>query len=108
MPDGLALYYSVSANPYEELLNFLGRYVEGFASSRAGARAAAARRPCRHRDDLRGAGQGDDERAGIAAGATISLESEGEAAARSRRAAARHPAEARGSSERPFTIEAGE
>src|ERR687888_516083 len=30
MPDGLALYYSVSANPYEPLLNFIGRYVEGF------------------------------------------------------------------------------
>ena len=30
MPDGLALYYSVTANPYEPLLNFIGRYVEGF------------------------------------------------------------------------------
>src|SRR5207253_9893743 len=30
MPDGLALYYSVSANPYEPLLNFIGRYVDGF------------------------------------------------------------------------------
>src|ERR1044071_3280005 len=30
MPDGVALYYSVSANPYVDLLNFLGRYVEGF------------------------------------------------------------------------------
>ena len=25
MPDGLAIYYSVSANPYEELLRFIGR-----------------------------------------------------------------------------------
>ena len=30
MPDGLALYYSVTANPYEPLLEFLGRYVDGF------------------------------------------------------------------------------
>src|SRR3982751_4494328 len=30
MPDGLALYYSVTANPYVPLLNFLGRYVDGF------------------------------------------------------------------------------
>ena len=30
MPDGLAVYYSVTANPYEPLLNFVGRYVEGF------------------------------------------------------------------------------
>ena len=30
MPDGLAVFYSVSANPNEELLNFLGRYVDGF------------------------------------------------------------------------------
>ena len=32
MPDGLALYYAVTANPYEPLLNFIGRYVDGFRS----------------------------------------------------------------------------
>src|SRR3954470_6066082 len=30
MADGIGLYYSVTANPYEPLLEFLGRYVDGF------------------------------------------------------------------------------
>ena len=30
MTDGIALHYSVTANPYEPLLEFLGRYVDGF------------------------------------------------------------------------------
>src|SRR5881398_339530 len=30
MADGIALHYSVTANPYEPLLEFLGRYVDGF------------------------------------------------------------------------------
>src|SRR3954453_18160346 len=81
MPDGLALYYSVSANPYEPLLNFIGRYVEGFRGGSKGGleglnRAAVAGIPM----TLAGPGKGDDElEAGIAAGATISVESEGEA-----------------------------
>src|SRR5205809_7742485 len=81
MPDGLALYYSVSANPYEELLNFIGRYVEGFRVVSKGEldrlkRAELAGIPM----TFAGPGKGDDElEAGIAAGATISVESEGEA-----------------------------
>lgn len=82
MPDGLAVNYSVTANPYEPLLNFLGRYVDGFRVvsrgelehlKRAGLAAIGT--------TFAGPGKGEDElEAGIAAGATISLESEGEAA----------------------------
>ena len=81
MPDGLALFYSVSANPYEPLLNFIGRYVEGFRVVSKGElerlkRAELAGIPM----TFAGPGKGDDElEAGIAAGATISVESEGEA-----------------------------
>jgi diaminopimelate decarboxylase len=81
MPDGLAVYYSVSANPYEPLLNFLGRYVEGFRVVSRGElehlkRAGLAGIPM----TFAGPGKRDDElEAGIAAGATISVESEGEA-----------------------------
>jgi len=81
MPDGLAVYYSVTANPYEPLLNFLGRYVEGFRVVSKGElerlkRAELAGIPM----TFAGPGKGDDElEAGIAAGATISVESEGEA-----------------------------
>lgn len=81
MPDGLAIYYSVTANPHEELLNFLGRYVDGFRVVSRGElerlkRAELAGIPM----TFAGPGKGDDElEAGIAAGATISIESEGEA-----------------------------
>src|SRR3954463_4573137 len=81
MPDGLALYYSVTANPYEPLLNFIGRYVDGFRIVSRGElerlkRAELAGIPM----TFAGPGKGDDELdAGIAAGATISVESEGEA-----------------------------
>ncbi|MGN6849642.1 MAG: pyridoxal-dependent decarboxylase, exosortase A system-associated [Sphingomicrobium sp.] len=82
MPDGLAIYYSVSANPYEPLLNFLGRYVDGFRVVSKGEldhlkRAGLAGIGM----TFAGPGKGDDElEKGIAAGATISVESEGEAA----------------------------
>ena len=81
MPDGLALYYSVSANPWEELLQFLGRYVDGFRVVSRGElehlkRAGLAGIPM----TFAGPGKRDDElEAGIAAGATISVESEREA-----------------------------
>lgn len=82
MPDGLAIYYSVSANPYEPLLNFLGRYVDGFRVVSRGEldhlkRAGLAGIGM----TFAGPGKGEDElEKGIAAGATISVESEGEAA----------------------------
>jgi diaminopimelate decarboxylase len=81
MPDGLAIYYSVTANPYEELLNFIGRYVEGFRVVSKGEldhlrRAGLAGISM----TFAGPGKRDEElEAGIAAGATISVESEGEA-----------------------------
>lgn len=81
MPDGLAVYYSVTANPYEPLLNFLGRYVDGFRVVSRGElerlkRAELAGIPM----TFAGPGKRDDElEAGIAANATISVESEGEA-----------------------------
>ena len=81
MPDGLQLYYCVTANPYEPLLNFLGQICRRFPSRvprRAGASQAGGSR--RIGMTFAGPGKLDDElEAGIAAGATISLESEGEA-----------------------------
>lgn len=81
MPDGLALYYSVSANPNQELLEFLGRYVEGFRVVSGGElerlkRARLAGIPM----TFAGPGKMDSELdAGVTAGATVSVESEGEA-----------------------------
>jgi diaminopimelate decarboxylase len=81
MPDGLAIYYSVSANPYEPLLNFIGRYVDGFRVVSRGelehlTRAGLAGIGM----TFAGPGKTDQElELGIAAGATISVESEGEA-----------------------------
>ena len=81
MPDGIALYYAVTANPWEPLLSFLGRYVDGFRVVSGGEiehlkRADLAGIPM----TFAGPGKRDDElEAGIAAGATISIESEGEA-----------------------------
>lgn len=81
MPDGLSVYYSVTANPYEPLLEFLGRYVDGFRVVSKGEldrlkRAELAGIPM----TFAGPGKRDEEiAAGIEAGATISVESEGEA-----------------------------
>ena len=81
MPAGLSVYYSVTANPSEELLGFIGRYIDGFRVVSKGEldrlkRAGLAGIPM----TFAGPGKGDDElEAGIAAGATISVESEGEA-----------------------------
>ena len=81
MPSGINLYYSVSANPCQELLQFIGRYVEGFRVVSAGEierlqRAELGGIPM----TFAGPGKGDSElEAAIHAGATISLESEGEA-----------------------------
>src|SRR6266567_833763 len=81
MPDGLALYYSVSANPYEPLLNFIGRYVDGFrVVSRGELEHLKKAGLAGIGMTFAGPGKRDDElEAGIAAGATISVESDGEA-----------------------------
>ena len=79
---GVSLYYSVTANPYEPLLNFIGRYVEGFRIVSLGE-LERLKRAGLHGIPIYFAGPGkrDEElEAGIAAGATISVESEGEAA----------------------------
>lgn len=81
MPDGLSVFYSVTANPSEELLGFIGRYIDGFRVVSRGEldrlkHAGLAGLPI----TFAGPGKRDEElEAGIAAGATISVESEGEA-----------------------------
>ena len=82
MADGIGLYYSVTANPYEPLLEFLGRYVDGFRIVSHGElrrlqEAQLAGIPI----NFAGPGKLDAElEAAVKAGATISVESEGEAA----------------------------
>jgi len=81
MADGIGLYYSVTANPYEPLLEFLGRYVDGF---RIVSRGELARLQDAKLDGIpinfAGPGKLDVElEAAVRAGATISVESEGEA-----------------------------
>ena len=82
MVDGIALHYSVTANPYEPLLEFLGRYVDGFRIVSLGElkrlqSAGLAGIPI----NLAGPGKLDLElEAAVKAGATVSVESEGEAA----------------------------
>ncbi|MEO7276793.1 MAG: pyridoxal-dependent decarboxylase, exosortase A system-associated [Sphingomicrobium sp.] len=81
MPDGIAIFYVVTANPSEELLSFIGRYIDGFRVVSSGElgrlkRAGLAGLPI----TFAGPGKSDGElEAGIIAGATISVESEGEA-----------------------------
>lgn len=81
MPDGIALFYSVTANPYDELLTFIGRYVDGFRIVSGGELARLQRAKLEGIPmSFAGPGKTDAElEAGIAAHATISIESEGEA-----------------------------
>lgn len=82
MPDGIALHYAVKANPYPDLLKWICKYVDGFdiaslgeleALEDAGADCVAI--------GFAGPGKRDQElRRAVKAGATISVESEGEAA----------------------------
>ena len=82
MADGIGLHYAVTANPYEPLLEFLGKYVDGFRVVSGGElkrlqEAQLAGIPM----NFAGPGKLDSElEAAVAAGATISVESEGEAA----------------------------
>ena len=82
MADGIALHYSVTANPYEPLLEFLGRYVDGFRIVSDGElqrlqAAGLAGIPI----NFAGPGKRDAElEAAVRAMATISVESESEAA----------------------------
>lgn len=82
MADGVALHYSVTANPYEPLLEFLGRYVDGFRIVSLGEmkrleHARLSGIPM----NFAGPGKLEAELgAAVKAHATISVESEGEAA----------------------------
>ncbi len=79
MPAQVALHYAVKANPYAPLLQWLASRVDGFdlASSGELDRVADHGRPV----SFAGPGKRDAElEAAIAAGVTINVESEGEAA----------------------------
>ena len=82
MADGVALHYSVTANPYEPLLEFLGRYVDGFRIVSLGEmRRLEAARLAGIPMNFAGPAKLDSElEAAVKARATISVESEGEAA----------------------------
>ena len=78
MPDGVGLHYAVKANPYDPLLSFLAQFVDGFDVASAGelARVMGFGLPV----SMAGPGKSDtDLSAAIESGATINLESEGEA-----------------------------
>ena len=78
MPDGVALHYAVKANPYEPLLTFLAKHVDGFDVASAGelGKVAHLGLPI----SFAGPGKRDEElETAIRAGVTINLESEGEA-----------------------------
>ena len=81
MADGIALHYSVTANPYEPLLEFLGRYIDGFRIVSVGElRRLQAAELAGIPINFAGPGKLDGElEASVKAGATISVESEGEA-----------------------------
>ena len=81
MPDGLHLHYAMKANPFPPLLAKMAGLVDGFDVASGGELARAMEAgvdPARI--SFAGPGKRDDElRAAIMAGATINLESEGEA-----------------------------
>lgn len=81
MPEQLALHFAVKANPYAPVLQVMSELVDGFDIASAGELAlvrAAGIDPALI--SFAGPGKRDDElEAAIAAGATLNLESEGEA-----------------------------
>jgi diaminopimelate decarboxylase len=82
MPDGVALHYAVKANPYEPLLSFMARHVDGFDIASIGE---FERLDALDFESLpisfAGPGKRDSElQRAIFAEVTINLESEGEAA----------------------------
>lgn len=82
MPSGVGLHYAVTANPYAPLLEFFGRYVDGFRVVSSGELKRL--KDARLSDipiNFAGPGKRDEElEAGVAIHSTISVESEGEAA----------------------------
>ncbi len=82
MPDRLALHYAMKANPYPPLLQFMAGLVDGFDIASGGELAillAAGLDP--HKVSFAGPGKRDAElEAAIAAGVTLNVEGENEAA----------------------------
>ena len=82
LPDGIGLHYAVKANPYPPLLKWICKFVDGFDIASEGELSAleqvgAACIPL----SFAGPGKTDRElKRAIQAGATVSVESEGEAA----------------------------
>ena len=82
LPDGIGLHYAVKANPYPPLLEWICRFVDGFDIASEGELAALEKvEACCLPMSFAGPGKTDRElERAVQAGATISLESEGEAA----------------------------
>ncbi|WP_375196793.1 pyridoxal-dependent decarboxylase, exosortase A system-associated [Sphingobium sp.] len=81
MPPALSIHYAVKANPYAPLLERMAKLVDGFDVASGGElmRALEAGMDAAH-TSFAGPGKRDDELAvAISSGATINLESEGEA-----------------------------
>ena len=82
LPDGLGLHYAVKANPYPPLLEWICRFVDGFDIASEGDLAVLEEvDACCLPVNFAGPGKTDRElKRAIKAKATISIESEGEAA----------------------------
>ncbi|SCW44366.1 diaminopimelate decarboxylase [Sphingobium faniae] len=81
MPDALSIHYAMKANPYPPLLSRMAGLVDGFDVA-SGGELALALEACMDAAHISFAGPGkrDDElEAAIRSGATLNLESEGEA-----------------------------
>jgi diaminopimelate decarboxylase len=80
MPDGLAIHYAMKANPYHPLLMLMAELTDGIDIASGGELTMAQEAGARH-ISFAGPGKRDRELAkAIAAGITINLESESEAA----------------------------
>ncbi len=80
MPDGLAIHYAMKANPFAPLLRLMAAITDGIDIASGGELTMALEAGARH-ISFAGPGKRDRELAdAIAAGITINLESEGEAA----------------------------
>ncbi|ALJ14478.1 pyridoxal-dependent decarboxylase, exosortase A system-associated [Sphingopyxis macrogoltabida] len=81
MPDNVQLHFAMKANPYAPLLAYMARLVDGFDVASGGElKAALASGMAADHISFAGPGKRDRElEAAIAAGATLNLESAGEA-----------------------------
>jgi diaminopimelate decarboxylase len=80
MPDGLGLHYAIKANPFAPLIAVVAPLVDGLDVASAGELAKALEAKPAAAISFAGPGKRDDElEAAIRAGATLNLESDGEA-----------------------------